>query len=87
MEKKSTPMIRAILPLIVALLSAESSMAADEVKGQLNAIPSQVRTVLGCDTRIKGNGIGLEGRDGEMLAGYSPPSLKGRSKISVFGAR
>ena len=78
-------MIRAVLLSIVALLLAQSSMAADEVKQSLfNAIPNQVRTVLGCDTKIRGNGIGLEGRDGEMLAGYSPPSLKGRSKISVF---
>src|SRR5215472_15902518 len=46
-------MIRAVLLSIVALLLAQSSMAADEVKQTLfNAIPTQVRTVLGCDTKI-----------------------------------
>jgi hypothetical protein len=50
----------------------------------LNAIPTQVRAVLGCDDRIRGNGIGLDGKAEEMLAGYSTPSVKGRAKISVF---
>jgi hypothetical protein len=78
------PMMRAAL-LIIALLFSQFSMAADEAKQvQFNAIPNQVRTVLGCDTKLRGNGIGLEGKTEEMLAGYSPASLNGRPKISIF---
>jgi hypothetical protein len=74
-------MIRAALLLTITLLFAQTPIAADEVKQpQPNTIPNQVRAVLGCDTRIEGNGIGLDGKAGEMLAGYSPPSSGGNGQ-------
>jgi hypothetical protein len=73
-----------ILPIGLLLMPAISlqSSAADADRRSL--IPSQLRSALGCNLKLRGNGMGPDSGQDEMIDGYFSRSPRSGSASSVF---
>jgi hypothetical protein len=73
-----------LAPLMSSCVYLDVFTPAGPNLSNANVIPDGVRDALGCDTSLRGSGLGVDGRQTEMLDGYRPASLKGGPAMSVF---